>query len=256
MNTPKCSTCRDTGHRDPSRFDLDCTDCDVAEQRVALEKWCNETQQRGPSMDDCWAIHQRALAMAPKQEAPAGVVAWMSKNGKETTSAASKEFMETCGYGVWHEIAPRYVIPLVAAPAAANGAPEGNVIDYGTLPDLPEKDGIININVYKDVDAWDADSMRAYGQACAAAANSGSKNSSSCTAAVEVDALDAALQRAAGELPDGYTIRVEVELGAGGVEWSGGDAEGSVDHQESLASDVLQALEDAKEHAAAAGSAA
>jgi hypothetical protein len=70
MNTPKCSTCRDTGHRDPSSFDLDCTDCDVAEQRAALEKWCNETQQRGPSMDDCWAIHQRALAMAPKQEAP------------------------------------------------------------------------------------------------------------------------------------------------------------------------------------------
>lgn len=69
MNTPKCSTCRDTGHRDPSSFDLDCTDCDVAEQRAALNKFADE--QKGVSLyqaDRHWAIHQRALAMAPKQE--------------------------------------------------------------------------------------------------------------------------------------------------------------------------------------------
>ena len=65
------------------------------------------------------------------------------------------------------------------------------------------------------------------------------------------DALNAALQQAAGELPELYTIRVEVELDAGWVEWISPDGNATtIDHEESLALDVSHALEDAKEHAA------
>lgn len=60
-----CETCRDTGHRDQGGFDLNCTDCGVAEQRVALNLFAE--RQNGVSLyqtDRNWAIHQRALAMA------------------------------------------------------------------------------------------------------------------------------------------------------------------------------------------------
>jgi hypothetical protein len=61
----------------------------------------------------------------------------------------------------------------------------------------------------------------------------------------EKDALNDAIQRAAGELPPGHMIRVEVEHGAGWVEWE--DDEGYCQHIESdegsLAERVIEAIE-------------
>lgn len=274
MKTPNCSTCNDTGSTSKHMTGhLDCISCSAATDRVMLEAFIEDLPAMG-ERDKAWVIHQRALAMAPKQEA---VKEYLSTQGeaptiKENLIVPFAEAMSALNHvrtvaPMSYGRDPRDVlcafINHVAAPAAANGA----------MPELPPpafKAGR-SYGIMK-VDAWDKEMVMAYGTKraehafsvtaemipvqSALASNSGSKNSSSCTAAADVDSLDAALQRAAGELPDGYTIRVEVELGAGGVEWSSGDAEGSVDHQESLASDVLQALEDAKEHAAAAGSAA
>lgn len=60
------------------------------------------------------------------------------------------------------------------------------------------------------------------------------------------NALDAVLQKAAGELPEGYMIGIEVERGSGVVYWCQPDGEQSAIYQsESLASDVLDALSDA-----------
>ena len=63
---------------------------------------------------------------------------------------------------------------------------------------------------------------------------------------MQAEALNAALQRAARELPDGYTITVEVERGAGGVAWCDPDGQQCDEyHSESLAEDVIDALADA-----------
>lgn len=73
MNTPKCSTCNDTGSTSKHmNGHMDCTSCDAATERAALEAFI----EKMPAMDDhelTWAIHQRALAMAPKQEALHGM---------------------------------------------------------------------------------------------------------------------------------------------------------------------------------------
>lgn len=64
-----CKVCRNTGMRPLSTY-LDCTDCNSAVERAAFNKWReNELNSIGTENDD-WAIHQRALAMAPKQETP------------------------------------------------------------------------------------------------------------------------------------------------------------------------------------------
>lgn len=69
-----CTECNDTGSRDKSGDYLDCGHCDAAMQRKALNDWLASQYHQGAiakvdSMD-AWRIHQRALAMAPKQEAP------------------------------------------------------------------------------------------------------------------------------------------------------------------------------------------
>lgn len=70
------------------------------------------------------------------------------------------------------------------------------------------------------------------------------------------DTLNSALQRAASELPDGYTITVEVELGYGGVSWCSPDGEQCDEyHSDILAEDVIDALADAKQAAAIAAGA-
>jgi len=67
------------------------------------------------------------------------------------------------------------------------------------------------------------------------------------------DALNSAVQRAASELPDGYTITVEVERGYGGVSWRNPDGEQCDEyHSDILAEDVIDALADAKQDAAIA----
>lgn len=74
---------------------------------------------------------------------------------------------------------------------------------------------------------------------------------------MQAEALNAALQRAARELPDGYTITVEVERGAGGVSWCDSDGQQCDEyHSESLAEDVIDALADAIQDAAITAGAA
>lgn len=67
----------------------------------------------------------------------------------------------------------------------------------------------------------------------------------------DADQLNAAIQRAAGDLPAGHMIRVEVENGAGWVEWE--DDEGFVQFVDSdegsLAERVIAAIESANAHA-------
>lgn len=75
-------------------------------------------------------------------------------------------------------------------------------------------------------------------------------------AAEQGDALNSAVQRAASELPDGYTITVEVERGYGGVSWCNPDGEQCDEyHSDILAEDVIDALADAKQDAAIAAGA-
>lgn len=69
----KCSACEDTGNLSKHLAgNLDCTSCSAATDRVELEKWLNKNMAIG-DQDSAWLIHQRALAMAPKQEAPHGM---------------------------------------------------------------------------------------------------------------------------------------------------------------------------------------
>lgn len=46
--------------------------------------------------------------------------AWLRDNGKECTTAASKAYMESCGFGHWAEIAKSYNTPLYTRPAATS----------------------------------------------------------------------------------------------------------------------------------------
>ena len=138
----KCDKCNDSGSLNKFGPYYDCTSCDAAEQRVALEKWCSETQQRGPSFDDCWAIHQRALAMAPKQEAPSRKLDDMELNHafdyvtkpwayvRNEDISRSRAYFKA-GYKYAFESAPHSQMSSVdlAAPAAANGALTDGQID-------------------------------------------------------------------------------------------------------------------------------
>ena len=64
-----CKECNDTGSRDKSGDYLDCGHCDAAMQRKALNDFVKSLGPTHPE-DVALAIHQRALSMAPKQEAP------------------------------------------------------------------------------------------------------------------------------------------------------------------------------------------
>ena len=65
MNTPHCAVCGDTGRRTGSDF-LDCTACDAATERAALNGAVIAhllTPGAAASPEDLhWTIHQRALA--------------------------------------------------------------------------------------------------------------------------------------------------------------------------------------------------
>lgn len=164
----KCQNCEDTGHSNPDVFDLDCTDCDVASQRYALNKFASDARRKSPDVGDLyWAIHQRALAMAPKQEAPAcsecdgrGFTYWGEGNpGNGFDVAPEPPEQECCQVCGGSGNAPPDSELVVSAPAAANGA----------MPELPKPETMI---VESDLGhrAYSADQMRTYGQACALAA--------------------------------------------------------------------------------------
>ena len=125
-----CKVCRNTGMR-PLSNDLDCTDCNSAVERAAFNKWReNELNSIGTENDD-WAIHQRALAMAPKQKAPAG---WKLVPEEPTSNmfrAANKIDNEMFAGGSSHGAEDEQVWTAMyhaapeapcASPAAANGA--------------------------------------------------------------------------------------------------------------------------------------
>ena len=197
-----CNECNDTGSRDKLGTYLDCNACHTAATRRGLNDFVKSLTQRSTypthPEDVALAIHQRALAMAPKREAPEPVYqdcgacngsGWVSRDadigteqecfscygsGKSddaapTISTASlTEEQVVCALGciangrnagyISTENAKVVREFIRAAPAAANG----------TLPELPKPETMI---VESDIGhrAYTADQMRAYGQACAAA---------------------------------------------------------------------------------------
>lgn len=140
----KCEFCQDTGSLNKFGPYYDCAHCDAADQRVALEKWCSETQQRGPSFDDCWAIHQRALAMAPKQGAPAvafdaatfienKAAAYLDENSSTDPDDGSTIFhYGSAGSEYYNGLVELAEEIRLAAPAVANGALTDEQINWHT----------------------------------------------------------------------------------------------------------------------------
>ena len=114
-----CNECNDTGSRDKLGTYLDCNACGTAATRRDLNDFVKSLGPTHPE-DVALAIHQRALAMAPKQEAPAPVMqdcgaclgsGWVSRDPDIGTE---QECFSCDGTGKSND----------AAPAAANGAPE------------------------------------------------------------------------------------------------------------------------------------
>lgn len=65
----KCEKCHDTGSISKHMAgNLDCVSCDAATERVAMVEFLDKLPAMG-DYDAAWLVHQRALAMAPKQEA-------------------------------------------------------------------------------------------------------------------------------------------------------------------------------------------
>lgn len=148
----KCDFCNDTGSLDQDEY-LNCAHCGAADERVALNSFVRSLGVNLTLDERTWAIHQRAIAMAPKQEAPAPY-AWVNagierRHPEYATLSVGPE-------NPWIDSANAF--PVYAAPAVANGA----------LPELPKPETMI---VESDLGhrAYSADQMRAYGKACAAA---------------------------------------------------------------------------------------
>lgn len=116
----KCSACEDTGNLSKHLAgNLDCTSCSAATDRAELEKWLYKNTAIG-DQDSAWLIHQRALAMAPKQEAPEPAMqdcgachgsGWVSRDPDIGTE---QECFACDGSGKSED----------ASPAAANGVPD------------------------------------------------------------------------------------------------------------------------------------
>lgn len=215
----KCDFCQDTGSLNPAADLLDCSHCDATTGRIALNKWlADQYKQGGMARTDslaAWRIHQRALAMASKQEAPqpapeirtllrdslaSGLIgiyycgrvweAW------DVGTMTQEDFTEAAEVdGVLDELCDLAIAALrpdLAAPAVANGAPElpePMEIDWPTLNRQALGCGVEDRAIHCHYDAaeygwekgveraiecvpdaiYDADQMRAYGKACAAA---------------------------------------------------------------------------------------
>lgn len=129
-----CNECNDTGSRDKLGTYLDCNACGIAAIRRDLSDFVKSLGPTHPE-DVALAIHQRALAMAPKQKAlaqePVGMVA-------KSSFASHKVLVATTQL----DDIPLGAKLYLAAPAAANGAPEsqpliGKIMDrFSELPVL------------------------------------------------------------------------------------------------------------------------
>ena len=106
-----CNECNDSGSRDKLGTYLDCNACGTAATRRDLNDFVKSLGPTHPE-DVALAIHQRALAMAPKQE-------------------VINVENERVAFDAWYDVTPsRHAYALdawkhrasIAAPAAANGA--------------------------------------------------------------------------------------------------------------------------------------
>lgn len=116
-----CNECNDTGSIDKSGDYLDCTSCEAPAERMALESFIEKLPACGGRFQ-VWQVHQRALAMAPKQEAPIGYISSLALIELQDPDAPdniltlrhSKSKHPRCEIAVYIDAQP--------APAAANGA--------------------------------------------------------------------------------------------------------------------------------------
>jgi len=196
----KCDVCHDSGSKNQTGDYLDCPACDMPMIRKALNDFVKSLGPTHPE-DVALAIHQRALAMAPKQEAPAGwklVPAEITHEMREAWARAEYTFAYDGEDhpGQLYQKRHQYRAMLAAAPAApaaANGAlpelPEPLEIDWSELhssalgcgvedrglhdryecAEYGWQDGVDKAAACVPDEIYDADKMRAYGQACAAA---------------------------------------------------------------------------------------
>lgn len=117
-----CNECNDSGSRDKLGTYLDCNACGTAATRRDLNDFVKSLGPTHPE-DVALAIHQRALAMVPKQEAQEPV-AWRVRDGDEWEyynhfNLAKNSLAWPDGNGVDPLPPPE---PLYAVPVAANGA--------------------------------------------------------------------------------------------------------------------------------------
>lgn len=117
-----CNECNDTGSSDKSGDYLDCGYCDAAMQRKAMNDFLDKLPAMG-DYDAAWLVHQRALAMAPKQEAlvdeRVAFIAEYQLNGTMLISDDAGGFSNPWVNAHWDGWQRR---ARFAAPAAANGA--------------------------------------------------------------------------------------------------------------------------------------
>lgn len=124
-----CNECNDTGSIDKSGDYLDCTSCEAPAERMALESFIEKLPAMGGRFQ-VWRVHQRALAMVPKQEAPAGWKLVPEDPTGDMFRAAAKIDNEMFAGGsshgaedgqVWAAMYDAAPEAPIAAPAAANG---------------------------------------------------------------------------------------------------------------------------------------
>lgn len=117
----KCDKCNDSGMILGS-YNFDCSACEAATDRVALEAFIESLPAMG-EQEQAWRIHQRALAMAPKQdeaeELPEGwriaerATCYTLLNGNTVVAIlASPDAKENAAI----------IARMLTAPAVANGA--------------------------------------------------------------------------------------------------------------------------------------
>lgn len=123
----KCDVCHNSGSKNQTGDYLDCPACDMPMIRKALNDFVKSLGPTHPE-DVALAIHQRALAMAPKQEAPKVVADDLAHEIMNSMAVHVDDWADGLGYEPSKtEVsgkALRYILSRAepATPAAANGA--------------------------------------------------------------------------------------------------------------------------------------
>jgi hypothetical protein len=202
MSAPRCAICHDSGSKNQTGDYLDCPACDMPHTRKALNDFVKSLGPTHPE-DVALAIHQRALAMVPKQEAPAGKLGEMELNHafdyvtkpwayvRNEDISRSRAYFKA-GYKYAFESAPHSQMSSIdlVVPAAANGVmpelPDPLEIDWPELhssalgcgvedrglhdryecAEYGWQDGVDKSAACVPDAIYDADQMRTYGQAC------------------------------------------------------------------------------------------